>query len=347
MRGRLHPFLDVLASGGTLERSQAEGAMHVLLRGEAEPEEAAGLLIGLRSRGETLDELVGFTRVMREYATEVDADPDAIDLCGTGGDSSGTFNISTASAIVCAGAGAIVAKHGNRSVSSKSGSADVLEALGVQVELGKEGVEYCLDHAGIAFLFAPFFHPAMRYVMPARRKLGVRTFFNILGPLTNPAGVRRQLVGAFDRETARMMASILHALEAQHVVAVHAADGLDEISLTSETTTFTFDHDKSRSDAIATGAVSPGDHGFTTTGTAELRGGTAHDNARIVMDILDGEQGPKRDVVLLNAGYALFTTGKFTDIDSAIEAAAESIDSGRARSKLKLLAETSHRAPKP
>lgn len=346
MKGVLHPFLDVLASGGTLNRSQAEDAMHLLLRGDSGAEEAAALLLGLRSRGETVDELVGFTSVMREYATPVEADPNAIDLCGTGGDSSGTFNISTAAAIVCAGAGVVVAKHGNRSVSSRAGSADVLEALGVHVELGKEGVEYCLHEAGIAFLFAPYFHPAIRYVMPVRRKLGVRTFFNILGPLTNPASVRRQLVGAFNRDTARLMASILHALDSQRVVAVHADDGLDELTLTSKTTVFTFDRDNGDG-GITTRTVSPDEHGLTISPKSELMGGTAQDNARILMDILDGQPGPRRDVVVLNSGYALLAAGIFPTIDDAIQAAQESIDSGKALSKLKQLVELSLRAPRP
>ncbi len=347
MSGVLHPFLDVLARGGTLSRSQAEAAMHFMLQGESGAEESSALLMGLRSRGETLEELVGFTSVMREYATPVEADPDAIDLCGTGGDSSGTFNISTAAAIVCAGAGAIVAKHGNRSVSSKAGSADVLEALGVRVELGKEGVEYCLDAAGIAFLFAPYFHPAMRYVMPVRRKLGVRTFFNILGPLTNPASVRRQLVGAFDLETSRIMASILHALDSHHVVAVHAADGLDELSLTSESTAFAFNRDNRSNQQISTWSISPEQHGLARSQRAYLLGGTAEDNARILKEILDGVRSPRRDVVVLNAGYALYTTGRYGSVNDAILAAEESIDSGRAAARLKLLIESSQKAPAP
>ena len=192
--------LKLIASGEKLTQERAEQAMHTMMRGEAEPEEIAGLLMGLRSRGESIDELIGFTRVMRKYAIKVKLDDkDAIDLCGTGGDQSGTFNISTTAAFVCAGAGVTVAKHGNRSISSKCGSADVLAELGVEIELGKEGVELCLDEAGIAFIFAPFFHPAMRHVMPVRRKLGVRTFFNILGPLCNPAGVRPTAGGRLQR----------------------------------------------------------------------------------------------------------------------------------------------------
>src|SRR5690554_4912998 len=232
----MQAFLKTIADGGTLSTEQSEQAMHLMMRGEAAPEEVAGFLMGLRARGETVDELVGFTRVMREYAVKVSLDdPYAIDLCGTGGDNTGTFNISTAAMFVCAGAGVTVAKHGNRSVSSRSGSADVLEALGVNVQLKKQGVEYCLKEAGVAFIFAPYFHPAMRFVMPVRKILGARTFFNILGPLSNPAGVRRQLVGAFSKEVARTVAHILARLDADHVIAIHSNDGLDEISLAEYT----------------------------------------------------------------------------------------------------------------
>lgn len=335
-------FLDVLASGGTLSRNQAAAAMRLMLGGEASPEATAGLLMGLRSRGETLDELVGFTEVMREFATPVRlSDPDAIDLCGTGGDGSGTFNISTAAAFVCAGAGVTVAKHGNRSVSSQAGSADVLEVFGVNVELGAPGVEYCLEEAGIAFLFAPFFHPAMRFVMPVRRALSVRTFFNILGPLCNPAGVRRQLVGAFDRSTAELMASILAALDAERFVALHADDGLDEFSLASPTTVFELGSDRS----VRHRKVSASDHGIASADRAALLGGAAADNARIILDIFEGAKGPPRDVVALNAAYALWTSGRYDSVDDALLAAYESIDSGRARSAVDRLAATSQRAP--
>ncbi|MFW5972803.1 MAG: anthranilate phosphoribosyltransferase [Bacteroidota bacterium] len=346
--GRLHPYLDVLSRNGSLTRSQAADAMHIMLGGDAEPEQLAAFLLGLRARGESVDELVGFTEAMRTHATRVDADPDAIDLCGTGGDSSGTFNISTAASLVAAGAGATVAKHGNRSVSSKAGSADVLEALGVAVDLAKEGAEYCLDKAGIAFLFAPYFHPAMRFVMPVRRALGVRTLFNILGPLCNPAGVRRQLVGAFDLSTAKTMASILHTLDAEQVVAVHAEDGLDEISLTSASAIFDFD----RRERLASGGIPDGrtirpeDHGMGRSTADALRGGTAEQNAAIIVGILAGDESPARDVVVLNAGYALSTTGRYASVDEAIEAAKESIDSGKARLKLRALIEASNRAPK-
>ena len=340
-------YLYLLANGQTLTQDQAEGAMHLLMRGEAEPEQAAGLLMGLRARGETLDELTGFTRVMRDYAVKVDAgDPDAIDLCGTGGDAKGTFNISTAASFVCAGAGVTVAKHGNRSVSSQCGSADVLEALGVNVELRKDGVEFCLREVGIAFLFAPHFHPAMRHVMTVRRKLGVRTFFNILGPLCNPAGVRRQLVGAFSLRVAQHMTGILARLGAERVVVVHAEDGLDELSLCDPTTVFEYDAEKAvRPGEHAGHRVRPEDHALDCYPLEALQGGTADDNAVLLRDILEGKTGPHHDVVLLNAAYALSTSGKFDDLDACFDAARESIGSGAARKKLADLAEVSHAAP--
>jgi anthranilate phosphoribosyltransferase len=334
-------YLKRIANGKTLSPAEAEGAMHVLLEGDAEPEEAAGFLMGLRGRGETIDELVGFTRSMREHAVNVEADdPHAIDLCGTGGDNSGTFNISTAASLVCAGTGVTVAKHGNRSVSSQSGSADVLEVLGVNVELEKEGAEHCLREAGIAFLFAPFFHPAMRFVMPVRKALGVRTFFNILGPLCNPAGVGRQLVGAFDRDVARQIAYILARTGSEHIVSVHAHDGMDEFSLAAPTTTFAFDSNDDNEPREAD--VDPEEaHGVERAPLEALQGGTAEDNAAIISEILDGELGPPRDVVVLNAAYALDTSGAFADLDACFEAAREAIDSGAARRKLDALVEAS------
>lgn len=352
----MHRFLKIIADGGLLGQTEAEEAMHLLMRGEVEPEEAAAFLIGIRARGESLDELVGFTRVMREYAVEVDSgDPDAIDLCGTGGDSSGTFNISTAAALVCAGAGVTVAKHGNRSVSSSCGSADVLEALGVKVELGKAGVEYCFERAGIAFLFAPYFHPAMRHVMPIRKKLAVRTFFNIVGPLCNPAGVRRQLVGAFSIETAQTIASILEQLDSVHVVAVHSKDGMDEVSISAESTIFEFNAADPEHEAdvqnpeqnLATKGrqVQPEHFGLSRHCVDELQGGSAEDNARILRAVLDGEEGPHRDVVVLNAAFALHTSARFSGIEEGMAAARESIDSGAAREALRKLVEASQEAP--
>lgn len=336
-------FLHILADGETLTQAQAESAMHLMMQGAAAPEEVAGFLMGLRSRGETLPELVGFTKVMREYAVPVQCeDPDAIDLCGTGGDSSGTFNISTAAAFVCAGAGVTVAKHGNRSVSSKCGSADVLDALGVNIELRKEGVERCLDQAGIAFIFAPFFHPAMRFVMPVRKVLAVRTFFNILGPLCNPAGVRRQLVGAFAVPVAERMASILAELDAAHVITVHADDGLDEISLAASTSAFEYGPDQTDS-FPQTFVIEPEQHGLGRTSLEALQGGSAENNAALLRAIFEGQPGPHRDVVLINAAYALRTSGKFGTIEACLAAARESIDSGATLTALTRLIEASNK----
>jgi len=334
-------FLKILSAGGALSQSEAAAAMHLMMRGEAAPEAVAGLLMGLRSRGETLDELTGFTRVMREYALHVDLpDADAIDIVGTGGDATGTFNISTAAAFVCAGAGVTVAKHGNRSVSSQCGSADVLAALGIFTDLGKVGVEYCLQEAGMAFLFAPFFHPAMRHVMPVRRTLGVRTFFNILGPLCNPAGVKRYFVGAFSADVARTMAGILSRLGATRALTVHAEDGLDELSLCAPSTVF---EGRTNAEPVVRTVRSEA-LGFAPATLADLRGGTATENAAILRAIFDGEKGPKRDVVILNATYGLHVSGRFDAIPEALAAANASIDSGAAKAAVERLAAVSQEA---
>lgn len=322
--------------------------MHAMLKGEASTEEVAALLMGLRARGETLEELVGFTRTMRKHAVRVECDdPHAIDLCGTGGDGTGTFNISTSAAFVCAGAGITVAKHGNRSVSSKSGSADVLEALGIKAELHKEGVEYCLREVGMAFIYAPYFHPAMRHVMPVRKKLAVRTAFNILGPLCNPARVSRQLVGAFNTEVAQTAANILAQLGAEHVVAVHSDDGMDEVSISAPTTIFEYD---TATDIEAVPAqlggisIDPEKHGIGRVPIERLRGGSAEDNAAILRRIFDGKRGPHRDVTVLNAAYALHTSGRYDSLEACFDAARESIDRGGAQKVLKDLATASREA---
>lgn len=339
----MNDHLERVAEGHTLTRKEAEEAMHVMMRGETDPELLAAFLIGMRARGETLEELVGFTSVMREYAVPVEVeDPHAIDVCGTGGDRSGTFNISTAAAFVCAGAGVTVAKHGNRSVSSRCGSADVLEEMGVNVTLKKQGVEHCLRQAGMAFMFAPHFHPAMKHVAPTRRKLGVRTFFNILGPLCNPARVRRQLIGAFDQSTAEMIAGILGTLESDHIISVHSDDGMDELSLSASSSLYEYRRDTGGSTRRT---VKPEDHRLSLAERSRLAGGDAAENARLILAILDGEQSARREVVLLNAAYALDTSGKFVDIDACFAAAEESIDSGAAKRVLARLVHASNTAP--
>lgn len=342
----MNEYLQIIADGDPLTRSEAEEAMAQMMSGEALPEHVAALLMGLRTRGETLDELVGFTKTMREFAVSVEIDdPHAVDLCGTGGDDASTFNISTTASLVAAGAGVTVAKHGNRSVSSKSGSADVLETLGVEIELEKEGVEYCLNEAGIAFLFAPYFHPAMRHVMPVRKSLGVRTFFNILGPLCNPAGVTRQIVGAFNASTAQTMVRILAQLDADHVLTLHSEDGMDEVSVSAATTLF--EYDASEDNPVARSRqIGPEEHGFDRASLSALEGGTAEENAAILRGILSGEdRSPRRDVVVLNAAYALHASDRFSDIDACIEAAEDSIDSGAALDTLDTLVDVSQNAP--
>lgn len=338
----MRSFLTQLAEHQPFSQAEAEAAMRCILQGDATELELAAFLVGLRSRGETLDELVGFTKVMRDYAVPVRCeDPYAIDVCGTGGDRSGTFNISTTVALVCAGAGVTVAKHGNRSVSSKSGSADVLAALGVNTDLGKEGVERCLTEAGVAFIFAPLFHPALKHVMPVRRALGVRTMFNILGPLCNPAQVERQLVGAFNREVAEMMARILHRLGAKKAITVYAHDGLDEISTATATDVFWVD----QSDMIHAKVVTPEDFHLPRIDPIALRGGEAPENAAILKDLLSGNlQGEKRDIILLNAAHALFVSGKFADLTVSWEAAKESMESGAALRSLEKLIAVSNKA---
>ena len=328
----MHEFLSALSRQETLSAEQASSAMDVIMRGACEPAQVAGFLMGIRTRGETIDELTGLARAMREHAVPVPCSSEhAVDLCGTGGDGSGTFNISTAAAFVCAGAGAVVAKHGNRSVSSKCGSADVLEALGIAIDLPPDCVARCLEESGMAFIFARRYHPAMRHVAPIRASLAVRTCFNVLGPLCNPAGVRRQLVGAFSQEVAKTMAQILARLGALHVVAVAAHDGLDEISLAGATEAFEYVAGKP---GIRRLTIHPHDHGLELAPVAELVGGDAETNADILEAILAGLPGPRRDVVLLNSAYALYASGLVKSPTAGFGASVTSIDSGEAMRRL-------------
>lgn len=341
----MNELLRKIAAQETLSEAEAEHGMHLMMTGEAAPEQIAGFLLGLRGRGETLDELTGLTRAMRQFAIPVTPPSnDAIDLCGTGGDGSGTFNVSTTAAFVCAGAGVPVAKHGNRSVSSECGSSDVLEAVGVKTDLGPQGVEYCLNEAGIAFIYAPFFHPALAHVMPVRRALGVRTFFNILGPLCNPAGVRRQMVGAFSRPVAQAMSEILLRLDATNVVAVHSDDGMDEISISAPSTVYSFDRSAGDTSVLET-KVAPEDFRVTRSPAHRIRGGSAKVNAEILRNVLQGRRGPHRDVVEINAAHALRTSGRFGSLAECLVAAGDSIDSGAALHRLDRLIAASHAAP--
>jgi anthranilate phosphoribosyltransferase len=331
-------LLEKLGRRDDLTTDEAAGAMAVIMRGEATPAQIAGLLIGLSMKGERPAELVGFARTMRAQAVQL-ASPagDVFDTCGTGGDRSGTFNISTAAALVVAACGVRVAKHGNRSVSSLCGSADVLEALGVKISAPPAVVERCLAEAGLAFFFAPTFHPAMRHAAPARKELGVRTAFNLLGPLTNPAGAARQIVGVPRPELTELMARALQLLGSRRAWVVHGADGLDELSTTGYTKV-----SECRDGAVQTFYVHPADYGLAKSTVDALRGGDATHNAGRVRDVLDGGRGPARNVVLLNAGAALFVAGHAESIRAGVALAAEAIDSGKARTVLARVAEISH-----
>ncbi|OFW41782.1 MAG: anthranilate phosphoribosyltransferase [Acidobacteria bacterium RIFCSPLOWO2_12_FULL_67_14b] len=323
-----------------LTTDEAAGAMAAIMKGEAAPAQIAGLLIGLAIKGERPSELVGLARTMRANAVAVPAQAGLVfDTCGTGGDKSGTFNISTAAAIVLAACGTKVAKHGNRSVSSQCGSADVLEALGVAIQAPPDVVAACLNEVGIAFFFAPTFHPAMRHAAQARKDLGVRTAFNLLGPLTNPARPTRQIVGVPRPDLTELLARSLALLGSERAWVVHGADGLDELSTTGYTKV-----SECRNNSVQTFYVHPADFGLSKATPESLKGGDAAANAAIVRSVLDGTPGNPRDVVLLNAGAALFVAGAADTVKAGIAAAAAAIDSGAARDVLARLIAASNRA---
>ncbi len=316
-----------------LSESESESVMEEIMSGQATQAQIAAFLTALRIKGETIEEITGATRVMRNKATRIHvADPHVVDTCGTGGDRSHTFNISTAAAFVVAGAGVTVAKHGNRSVSSMCGSADVLKALGVNIDIPPERVERCVNEIGIGFLFAPMHHPAMRYAIGPRQEIGIRTIFNILGPLTNPAGAACQVIGVYSFHLTEMLARVLLNLGATHCFVVHGSDGLDEITITGETVV-----SEGYRGEVKTCKIRPGDFGIRSGTIGDLRGGSADDNACIVLKILEGEKGPRRDIVLLNASAGIVASGKSSDFSTAIKVAEESIDSGRALAKLDAL----------
>jgi anthranilate phosphoribosyltransferase len=331
-------LIEKLGHREDLTTDEAAQAMATIMRGEAAPAQIAGLLIGLAMKGERPAELVGFARTMRAEAVPL-SEPlsDVFDTCGTGGDRSGTFNISTAAALVVAACGIRVAKHGNRSVSSQCGSADVLEALGVNVFAPPAVVERCLREVGIAFFFAPTFHPAMRHAAQARKELGVRTAFNLLGPLTNPARAERQLVGVPRPELTELLARALSMLGSRRAWVVHGADGLDELSTTGYTKV-----SECRDGVVQTFYVHPADYGLSKTSPDALKGGDAARNALLVREVLDGAPGPTRAVVLLNAGAALFVAGAADSVRTGIACAAAAIDSGKSRRVLDRLVEVSH-----
>jgi anthranilate phosphoribosyltransferase len=332
--------IDKLVNRVDLSEADTVDVMNQIMTGEATPLQVASFLTALRMKGETVAEITGAARVMREKAHRVAVGGKTVlDTCGTGGDQKGTFNISTTAAFVVAGAGVDVAKHGNRSVSSQSGSADVLGALGVKVDAPKERVEQCIAKIGIGFLFAPLLHEAMKYAVGPRRDIGIRTIFNILGPLTNPAMARHQLIGIYSGELVATIANVLKNLGSARAMVVHGLEGLDEISLCGPTKVAEL-----RDGQIKEYLLDPEQVGLKRCKLEELHGGSAEQSALIVKAVLAGEKGPARDVVLLNSGAALYVSGKAASVQEGIALAAASIDSGKARQKLEQLVELTNAA---
>jgi anthranilate phosphoribosyltransferase len=329
--------LEAVVTGRGLDAAAARAVMDRIMEGEATPAQIGGLIAALRTKGETVDELTGMVESMRAHATQVPLSVDAVDTCGTGGDGAGTFNISTAAALVAAGAGCPVAKHGNRAASSQCGSADVLEALGVVISLPPAGVRRCVDEAGIGFLYAPDFHPALRHVMPVRRELGIRTVFNVLGPLANPALVRHQLIGVSNPRLAPMMADVLHRLGHVHALVFSGHDGIDELGVDGTARCY-----EVTPDGVSESIVDAADAGLATASLAAVRGGDATTNAQIILAVLEGEPGPRRDVVLLNTAAVLFAADRVATLRDGVVIAASSIDSGAARRALANLVRASH-----
>lgn len=333
-------ILDKLVRREDLSGGEAEKALGRIISGEVPDEQIAAFLTAMRTKGETTQELTAFVRVMRDAAIKPDVEVDgAVDLCGTGGDGAGTFNISTASMFVVAGAGVPVLKHGNRSVSSKSGSADVLEELGAVIDLNKAQVEQVFEQAGLVFMFAPNFHPAMKHVMPARRTMGIRTFFNILGPLLNPAGVKRQIIGAYSREVAREIAHILANLDMEFAYTVNAHDGLDELSLCAQSEVYELNHNMVKESTT----FDPRSLDFEWTDLESIQGGDAEYNAKIIRSILDNKStDAQRDVILLNATFGIHASGKVNHLSEARKLAEESVRSGKAKEALNRYVEASN-----
>lgn len=332
----LKPHIAKAASGAVLDFDEAVAAFDTIMSGKATPSQIGGFLMALRVRGEAVSEIAGAVATMRSHMLPVEAPPEAIDIVGTGGDASGTYNVSTCAAFVVAGAGVPVAKHGNRALSSKSGAADALSALGVNLELDPKAISHCIREAGIGFMFAPMHHAAMRHVGPTRVELGTRTIFNLLGPLSNPAGVKRMLLGVFAPEWLVPVAEALRDLGTERAWVVHG-DGLDEMTTAGTTQVAALDNGE-----ITTFQVTPEDAGLPRAQFADLKGGTGEENAKALRAVLSGEKNAYRDIALLNAGAALLIAGRAKDLKSGIALAAESIDSGKALQALEKLIEVSN-----
>jgi len=320
-----------------LTEEEAAAVMEEIMSGEATPAQLAAFLTALRLKGETVDEIAGMARVMRAKACRVSCDGALLDTCGTGGDASGTFNVSTAAAFVAAAAGARVAKHGNRAMSSRCGSADVLEALGAKIELSPEGAQACLDQTGFCFMFAPRFHPAMRHAAGPRREIGIRTVFNILGPLCNPAGATRQVLGVADGSLGDKMAQVLARLGCERALIVHGDEGLDELSPAGTSQVWEI-----KDGVVGRYQVSPSDAGLASHPLSSVSGDTPEGNARMLRSVISGERGPLRDFTLLNAAAGLIAFGLAADFAEGVAKAAEAIDSGVALQKLESFVEASN-----
>ncbi len=325
----LKPFISKVASGQSLSAEEAEAAFEIIMSGDASPAQIASFLTALAVRGETVEEITGAAKIMRAKALAVKAPDGAVDTCGTGGDASGTFNISTAVAIVVAACGVPVAKHGNRKASSKSGTADVLEALGVNLDVSPDVEEKALNEANIGFLFAQKHHSAMKHVAPVRAELGIRTIFNLLGPLSNPAGAKRQLLGVFSADWLEPMAETLKALGSERAWIVHGSDGLDELTVTGLSQVAELNDS-----SVSTFEVTPEEAGLGRYEPDDLKGGEPADNAKALSALLDGASGAYRDIVLLNAAAALIVAGKVSDLKEGAAVAATAIDDGKAKDTL-------------
>lgn len=325
--------LNQLIGGSSLSREEARDVMTEIMEGRTTAAQIASFVTALRMKGETIDEVAGFAETMRSMASRVATEQtNLLDTCGTGGDGAHTFNISTASAIVAAAGGIRVAKHGNRAASSKSGSADVLEALGVNIHLDHKQAARCLENTGICFMFAQVFHQSMKHAAGPRKEIGIRTVFNLLGPLTNPAGADRQLLGVFDRSKTELMANVLKALELRRAMVVASHDGLDEISISAPTQVTEL-----KNGQISTYDLTPDELGLRATGIQDIAGGDAQVNAQIIRSILSGERGPHRDIVLANAGACFYVAGRCTTLQEGVKLAADAIDSNKAYDKLQEL----------
>ncbi len=330
--------IENLVAGNSLSAEQAAQAMNEIMDGDATPAQFGAFVTALHLKGETPEEIAGMARVMREKSLHVQVGGPLVDTCGTGGDASGSFNISTTAGFVVAGAGVKVAKHGNRAMSGACGSADVLEDLGVKIDLSPEGVQRCLEEVGFGFMFAQRYHPSMRFAAGPRREIGIRTVFNILGPLTNPAGAKTHLLGVADPGTAEKMAHVLGRLGSTHALVVHGKDGLDEITLGDETQVWEL-----KDGAVSTYTIAPDTLGIKRQPRNTLAAGSVEESARILTGVLDGQPGPARDVVVINAAAALVAADHVTTLEAGVAAAAESIDSGRARKKLYALIDLTNR----